>query len=128
MPQFGKQSLKNLEGVDAHLVELFNRVVEHFDCAILSGVRTAEHQKELVAAGLSQTLNSRHLTGDAVDVAPYPIDWHDITRFYLFGGYVLGVASQLGVRVRWGGDWNGNLDTRDNGDFDDLVHFELRRD
>ena len=65
------------------------------------------------------------LPSKAVDVAPYPIDWEDREGFILFAGYVLGVASQLGLNIRWGGDWDGDFDLSDN-EFDDLVHFEMR--
>jgi hypothetical protein len=60
----------------------------------------------------------------AVDVAPYPIDWADRERFNYFAGYVMGVASQHGIALRWGGDWNRDWKVRDN-NFDDLPHYEL---
>jgi peptidoglycan L-alanyl-D-glutamate endopeptidase CwlK len=59
-----------------------------------------------------------------VDVAPFPIVWTDTKRFYAFGGFVLGVAQGLGIRIRWGGDWNNNRYLNDQ-QFNDLVHFEL---
>ena len=49
----------------------------------------------------------------------------DVSRWYYFGGYVLGVASEEGVSVRWGGDWDGDRDIGDQ-TFDDLPHFEFR--
>ncbi|MDF1551949.1 MAG: M15 family metallopeptidase [Deferrisomatales bacterium] len=137
MPSFGTTSREHLDGVDEHLQELFNTVVRHFDCSVISGRRSVAEQAALVRAGKSQLLKSKHLSGAAVDVAPYPIDWGEIgtpeeraraiQRFYLFAGFVLGVASQMGMTLRWGGDWNGNLDPRDEGDFNDLVHYELVR-
>lgn len=50
----------------------------------------------------------------------------DLARWYYFGGYVCGVASELGIPVRWGGDWNGNRKVDDQ-TFHDLPHFELPR-
>lgn len=50
----------------------------------------------------------------------------DFGRWYYFGGYVLGVADELGIDVRWGGDWNSNRKVDDQS-FDDLPHFELRK-
>lgn len=50
----------------------------------------------------------------------------DLGRFYYFGGYVLGRADERGLRLRWGGDWDGDRDVSDQS-FDDLVHFELTR-
>jgi len=60
----------------------------------------------------------------AVNAAPYPIDWENRERATLFAGYVLGVADEMGIKLRWGGDWNMNFETADN-NFDDLWHFEL---
>ena len=55
----------------------------------------------------------------------YPIDWEDRERFSYFAGFVKGVAWRLNIRVRWGGDWDGDTELSDN-NFDDLVHFELK--
>lgn len=121
---FGQKSRENLKGVDARLVNVFNEVVKHFDCTILDGVRTKERQAELVAQGKSKTMASKHIEGQALDVAPYPVDWNDTNRFYYFSGFVMGVASQMGIKVRWGGDWNNDKNLKDN-KFDDLVHYEL---
>ena len=60
----------------------------------------------------------------ACDVVPYPIDWNDRERFHLFAGFVLGIANQMGIELRWGGDWNRNWEVDDN-KFDDFPHFEL---
>ena len=66
----------------------------------------------------------------AVDVAPYPIDWEDEGRFYMFAGWVMCVAmrlfeeGQITHTLRWGGDWNRNWYTTDQSFFDG-VHFEL---
>jgi peptidoglycan L-alanyl-D-glutamate endopeptidase CwlK len=42
-----------------------------------------------------------------------------------FAGFVKGVASQMGIPIRWGGDWNSDNNLKDN-KFDDLPHFELK--
>jgi len=60
----------------------------------------------------------------AVDVAPYPIDWDDLGGFYMFAGYVLRVAETMGIKIRYGGDWDGDRKTTDQR-FKDLPHFEL---
>ena len=125
MPKFSKRSQDRLNSTDERLIELFNEVVKHFDCTILEGKRTVDRQKMLVAQGKSKTMNSKHLTGKAVDVAPYPIDWNDRERFTYFAGFVQGIASQKGFNIRWGGDWDQDKDLKDNS-FDDLPHFELK--
>jgi peptidoglycan L-alanyl-D-glutamate endopeptidase CwlK len=94
------------------------------DVTIIEGVRSQERQDRLVAEGKSKTKFSKHITGRAVDLAPYPIDWEDRDRFHYMGGMLRGIAHQMGVKVIWGGDWNGDGETKDN-NFDDLVHIEL---
>ena len=131
MPRFGKRSTERLRGVDAKLVNVLNEVVKYFDITIIEGLRSQERQNELVAQGKSKTKFGKHVLGKAVDMAPYPIDWQARDDFHLLGGFVLGIASQMGVNVRWGGDWSssslykGKRTTKDNS-FDDLVHFELK--
>ena len=131
MPRFGKRSKERLRGVDARLVNVLNEVVKYFDITVIEGLRSQKRQDELVAEGKSKTKFGKHVLGKAVDIAPYPIDWQARDDFHLLGGFVLGVASQMGVNVRWGGDWaasslyKGKRTTKDNS-FDDLVHFELK--
>ncbi|MCV5473136.1 M15 family metallopeptidase, partial [Escherichia coli] len=71
--RFSCRSEKNLEGVRPQLVAVVRRALEltEVDFGITEGLRTKERQKQLVAEGKSQTMNSRHLTGDAVDVVAY---------------------------------------------------------
>jgi len=130
MPKFGKRSKERLRGVDAKLQNVLNEVVKYFDITIIEGLRSQERQNELVAQGKSKTKFGKHVDGKAVDIAPYPIDWKARDDFHLLGGFILGVASQMGIKIRWGGDWNasslfqGKRTTKDN-NFDDLVHFEI---
>tara|TARA_R110000803_G_scaffold50764_2_gene105187 strand:- start:3484 stop:3885 length:402 start_codon:yes stop_codon:yes gene_type:complete len=133
MPKFGKRSKKRLKGVDVRLVNLLNTVVKYFDITIIEGLRTKERQDELVKTGASKTKFSKHIEGKAVDIAPYPIDWNARDDFHYLGGFVLGVASQMGLKVRWGGDWDASSlfegkRTTKNNNFDDLVHIELLDD
>lgn len=60
----------------------------------------------------------------AVDVSPYPINWNNKEGFYHFAGFVRATAQQMGIKIRWGGDWNGNFDLKDQ-NFFDLPHFEI---
>tara|TARA_Y100001973_G_C5134274_1_gene299459 strand:- start:513 stop:896 length:384 start_codon:yes stop_codon:yes gene_type:complete len=124
MPSFSSKSLARLNSTDERLVRVFTEVVKHFDCTILEGKRTVDRQKMLVQQGKSKTMNSKHLKGKAVDVAPYPIDWNDRERFTYFAGYVMGIAAKMGVKLRWGGDWDRDTQVKDN-NFDDLPHFEI---
>ncbi len=71
--RFSQRSEKNLAGVKPQLVAVVRRALalSDVDFGITEGLRTKERQKQLVAEGKSQTMNSRHLTGDAVDVVAY---------------------------------------------------------
>jgi len=124
VPRFGKKSMERLRGVDAQLVNVLNELIKIMDVSIIEGLRSEERQIELVAKGLSKTEFSKHLEGKAVDLSPYPIDWEDRDRFHYMGGMIRGIAQQLGINVRWGGDWDSDSETKDN-NFDDLCHIEL---
>jgi peptidoglycan L-alanyl-D-glutamate endopeptidase CwlK len=130
MPRFGKRSIGRLQTCDQKLQELFYEVVKHFDCSVIEGHRGEERQNKAYAEGKSKLKypNGKHnqTPSIAVDVAPYPIDWSDRDRFHYFGGFVLGVAKEMGMNIRWGGDWNQDTQTKDN-KFDDLVHFEIKK-
>ena len=129
MPKFGKTSKRRLATCDDGLQNLFYEVVQHFDCSVIIGHRGEKAQNKAYDEGKSQVRypkgkhNSNPST--AVDVAPYPIDWEDRERFIYFAGFVKGIASEMGISLRWGGDWNNDTQLSDN-KFDDLVHFELR--
>jgi hypothetical protein len=129
MPKFSQYSKDRLITCHPDLRRLLERAVEEFDCRVLQGVRTIEEQHQLYALGKTKTLNSKHLEqpdglSHAVDVAPYPIDWHDRDRWYHFAGYVRGLAEHMGIEVRWGGDWDGDFTFTDQS-FHDWPHFEL---
>ena len=131
MPRLGKRSKKRLEGVDGRLIALLERVCKYFDITVIEGKRSQERQDMLVEQGKSKTKFGKHVQGKAVDIAPYPIDWNARDDFHMLGGFILGVANQMGLRVRWGGCWRydslyqGQRTTKTN-NFDDLVHIELK--
>lgn len=139
MPTFGTRSRSSLASCHPDLRDLFAAVVESYDCSVLEGARSQERQEELYRQGKS-TLDgvdkrSKHQVTEeeplsrAVDVLPYPIDWGDTKRMYHFAGYVLSTADRMGIRLRWGGDWDGDIQTAGSQDqsFYDLPHFELLR-
>ena len=128
MPRFGKKSKRVLDGLNEDLQELLSEVIKYVDISLIEGIRSLDRQKELKKLGSAKTLKSKHLTGEAVDLAPYPIDWDDEKRFIYVSGIIKGVAFAMGIPIRWGGDWNGDtlLSNRDSEQtFDDLNHFEL---
>lgn len=129
MPKFSSTSRERLDTCDERLQRLFDCVVEIYDCSILCGERTKADQDKAFAEGKSKLKYpaSRHNTHPslAVDVAPYPIDWNNTKRFYHFAGFVQAKAIDMGINVRWGGDWDRDYDLDDQ-KFFDLPHFELR--
>ena len=125
MPKFGKRSKERLRGVDTKLVNVLNELIKIMDVTIIEGLRSEQRQEKLLEQGSTKTKFSKHIEGKAVDLAPYPIDWNDRDRFHYMGGMIRGIAKQLNVPVRWGGDWDGDGETKDN-QFDDLVHVEIK--
>ena len=125
MPKFGRRSKERLKGVNAKLVNVLNALIKIMDVTIIEGVRSEERQAELLEKGATKVKYSRHMSGKAVDVAPYPVDWEARERFHYMGGMLRGIGQQMGLKVRWGGDWDSDGEIKDNS-FDDLVHVELR--
>ena len=128
MPQFGKKSKEQLATCNEKLRRVFNEVIKTVDCSVLEGHRDKDRQDSLYEEGKTKVKypHGRHneFLSRAADVVPYPIDWDDRERFHLFAGFVLGTAKQMGIDLRWGGDWNINWFVDDN-KFDDFPHFEV---
>ena len=131
MPRFGRRSKERLVTCEKDLQMVFNEVIKHVDCSVLEGHRSGERQDKLYDEGKTKVRypNGRHNSNPslAVDVTPYPVDWADRERQTLFAGFVLGVANQMGIKLRWGGDWDQDFKVQDN-KFDDFPHFELKKD
>ena len=129
MPYFGKTSKKRLNTCDDRLQKVFNEVIKYVDCSVLEGHRSKDRQNKLYEEGKTKVKypDGRHnrQPSSAVDVTPYPVDWKDRERQTLFAGFVIGVASQMGIKLRWGGDWDQDFQVVDNR-FDDFPHFELK--
>ena len=118
--QLDARSLQRLQGVHPDLVKVIHRAaaLSPVEFRVIEGMRTLKRQRELVASGASKTMNSRHLTGHAVDLAPYvggTIRW-DWPLFYKLAPAVKQAASEVGVPIEWGGDWKS---------FRDGPHFQL---
>jgi peptidoglycan L-alanyl-D-glutamate endopeptidase CwlK len=99
-----------------------------FDFSVVCGHRNQAAQEAAVASGASKLHwpESRHntLPSTAVDLAPYPYDPRDLAAHARLAGYVLAVADELDIEVRWGGDWDGDGKSRDERLLD-CPHFEL---
>lgn len=107
--KFSQRSENNLKGVNQDLVKIVRRALQlsPVDFGITEGLRTVERQRQLVAAGKSQTMNSRHISGHAVDVFAYPTsagswEW----KYYeQIATAFKQAAKELNIPVEWGGDW-----------------------
>lgn len=128
MPTFSGRSLARLETCHGDLKRLFLAVVKDIDCTVICGHRGEAEQERAFKDKKSKLRfpKSKHnvYPSRACDVARWPLNWDDIEGHLEFGHIVLAKAAALGIKVRWGGDWNGNGKTEDER-FLDLVHFEL---
>ena len=139
MPRFSRASKAKLATCHEDLQSLFNAVIVGFDCTPIYGHRSTTEQQALYAIGRTTELDRgpvtpidginkkskhNHDPSLAIDIVPYPIDWTDLDRIRYFAGYVMGMAAALGIRIRWGGDWDCDNQLRNNS-FNDLAHFEL---
>jgi peptidoglycan L-alanyl-D-glutamate endopeptidase CwlK len=109
MYRLGERSRRNLQGVHPDLVRVVEKAIQitKQDFVVIEGLRTEARQRELVAKGASRTMNSRHLTGHAVDIVPWvdgTISWD--WKFYSeIRNAMVTAAAELGVEIEWGGNW-----------------------
>lgn len=130
--KLSERSHRALIGVHPLLVAVVDKAltISPVDFAVIEGRRTVERQRVLLAEKKTTTMNSRHLTGHAVDLAPWvngDIPWKDTQAFRQIRDAMFTAAAELGAKIRWGGDWNGN-GRSDDETFYDGPHFELRRE
>lgn len=114
MYKFSDRSLNKLKGVDMKLVDLMTEVLQKspYDFGITEGLRTLEKQKEYVRTGKSQTMNSYHLKGKAVDIKVYKdgkVTW-DLKYYKEIANLVKRTAAEKGLKITWGGDWKTLID------------------
>ena len=120
--RLSRHSLERMQGVHPDLVKVVMLAIQltEVDFGITEGLRTIEKQREYVARGASKTLNSRHLTGHAVDLVAYigaEVRW-DWPLYHKIADAMKRAAKELNVPIVWGGDWTS---------FKDGPHFELDR-
>jgi len=118
--KLGTRSMQSLSGVHPDLVDVVKLAITitGVDFTVIEGIRNINRQRELYKAGKSTTMNSRHITGHAVDMVPYPVDWNDLERFETMAVAMKAAADSLEIPIVWGGDWKS---------FYDAPHFELDR-
>ena len=122
MYKLGIRSKQRLKGLHLDLVKVVERAIEitTVDFTVLEGLRDPMRQKKLKDAGASMTLNSRHITGHAVDLGAWvdgEVRW-DWPLYHKIAAAMKEAAAELGVAIVWGGDWSR---------FKDGPHYELDR-
>jgi peptidoglycan L-alanyl-D-glutamate endopeptidase CwlK len=146
--KLGKRSLSRLEGVNDDLVTVVKYAigVTKQDFSVICGLRTIEEQKALVAKGASQTMKSKHIDGNAVDLMAYCNGggrW-ELNLYDEIADAMKEAAEATGVKLRWGAAWtiddigawegsaenamNSYIDTRRSQGrrpFIDAPHFEV---
>lgn len=143
MYKLSNRSLQRLYGVDAGLVSVVKRAIEltDQDFMVTEGVRTREQccinygkgrtAQQCSVKGvpvkyaqpslskvtwLNNPFASKHVTGKAIDLIPYPVDWNDLKKFHMIAAAMKQAATELGVKIKWGGDWKKSKD---------YPHFEI---
>jgi len=126
-------SLKVMEEIHPELRRLINELIKYVDFSVREGYRSAEAQDAAFAAGLSKAKagHSKHNSNPsrAVHLIPFPVPdpqkaLTERIDYTYFAGAAKMMATVLGIKLRWGGDWNSNWKTGDNR-FNDLAHYEL---
>ena len=119
--KLSKRSNDALHGVHPALCAVVRRAIEitEVDFVVTEGLRTKARQAELFKAGASQTMNSRHLTGHAVDLAAWvgQVRW-DWPLYTKLATAMKVAAKEQNVSIVWGGKWTSLRDG---------PHFELDR-
>ena len=122
-------SLAKLEGVDTNLASVVKRAIQItlVDFSVIEGLRTVEQQRILVAKGASQTMDSNHITGRAVDLMAY-VDGRSSWELNLYDDIALAMkyaATELKVKIRWGAAWNIPDLTKWNGTMEGAMNYYI---
>jgi len=119
-----------MNGVHTDLLRVLDDALQHspHDFVVTEGLRSVSRQREMVRIGASKTMNSRHITGHAVDIYAWvdmnsdgKVVFEEMSNVHLLTAISNAIkvsATKLGVPIVWGGDWRK---------FRDLPHFELDR-
>lgn len=108
--RLSQRSLDRLAGVKPQLVDVVQKAIEitPVDFGVTEGLRSIETQRKYVATGKSQTMNSKHLTGDAVDLVAFidgQVSW-ELNLYDDIADAMRQAATEYGVALRWGAAWN----------------------
>jgi peptidoglycan LD-endopeptidase CwlK len=127
--RLSQRSLSRLEGVKPELVAVVKRAIQvtTVDFGVTEGLRTVETQRKYVAAGKSQTMNSKHITGDAVDLVAFidgQISW-ELNVYDNVADAMRQAAEEYNVALRWGAAWNLPDIRRWNGSMEAAMNYYI---
>lgn len=145
MARLSKAGMERLSHCDEKLQRVFNKVIQEFDFSVTCGHRTKGEQLQLFKQGRTlingvwvktgRTVTNidgykkigkhNYYPSKAVDVVPYPVDWNDLGRFKELHKVVMRVASEEGVELVWGADWDSDGDITEHL-LQDYPHYELK--
>jgi peptidoglycan L-alanyl-D-glutamate endopeptidase CwlK len=138
MPEFSEGSKQKLVTCDKRLQDVLNEVIKNINFTVLEGHRGQEEQEDAFARGASKLHypfgKHNQIPSRAVDIAPWyidtkeHIDWKDVVAFGRLMGYIQHVAEVMGIRLRFGLDWDGDWHTAgmdSDETFRDAPHVEL---
>lgn len=139
MAKFGKASMDKLRTCHIDLQMICSEAIKIYDFRVIEGLRSDMKQKEYFEKKVSKCdgikVKSKHQANSdgvsmAIDIAPYPVDWNDTSRFFFLAGIMMSVADMLYQKgyikhkLAWGRDWDRDMEFDDNR-FNDYPHFEL---
>lgn len=142
MPKFSLVSVRKLDSCDFRIQKVMDEAIQLYDFIVVEGHRSIARQQALYKQGRTEpgeivtqvdgiNVKGMHnwIPSRAIDIAPYSYklkgpDWDNRDGFLILTGIILGIAKALDIKLRWGGDWNGNWDMKDQ-KLHDLGHFEL---
>ena len=145
MAKFGQNSLDKLATCHPDIQKVMHEAIKHYDFTVLYGHRTAAEQLSLYKQGrklvdgkwvrIGKTVTDKDGTvkkskhnyspSVAIDIAPYPINWNNLTRFKELKEVVFKAAEKVGVKLVWGADWDGDGDIAEHS-LQDYPHYELK--
>jgi len=125
--KLSSRSTGRLGGIEPDLIEVVKAAIEltKVDFGVTCGMRTVQEQEALVASGASQTMNSKHITGHAVDLVAYvgsDITWA-LNMYDDLADAMAEAAREVDVPIRWGAAWTiPNIAHFDGGTMEDAMN------
>ena len=125
MYSFSESSKNKLDTCHPELQRLMDEVIKHYDCSIICGHRGEKDQNDAYEKGYSKLRypKGKHnkIPSLAVDVLPYPFKgYNDRDQFIFMQGLIKGISTQMGIKIRLGIDFSGDLSFKNDVIFDEV--------